>query len=169
MEQRLEIAAAVYHSHDAHPRFRDATKDGGEMVGEMRVRNHFSGARCCAWYLSAIIQKRIFLNGRRIGQHHPRRRRKHPSDYPCAWLLLTTSLQPMAALVGICRPRPTSPKGAIQTPRSGVERGIPVEPPVSYSLFPAFLALRSTYPANRPKMLSPSTFAGASGMDRRLL
>jgi hypothetical protein len=40
--------------------------------------------------VSAIIQKRIFLNGRRIGQHHPRRRRNHPSDYPCAWRLLTT-------------------------------------------------------------------------------
>jgi hypothetical protein len=48
--------------------------------------------------LSAIIQKRIFLNGRRIGQHHPRRRRNHLSDYPCVWRLLTTSLLPMAAL-----------------------------------------------------------------------
>jgi hypothetical protein len=48
--------------------------------------------------VSAIIEKRIFLNGRRIGQHHPRRRRNHPSDYPWAWRLLTTKLQPMAAL-----------------------------------------------------------------------
>jgi hypothetical protein len=48
--------------------------------------------------LLAIIGKRIFLNGRRIGQHHPRRRRNHPSDYTWVWRLLTTKLQPMAAL-----------------------------------------------------------------------
>jgi hypothetical protein len=63
----------------------------------------------------------------------------------------------------------TIPCGAIQTPRSGVEREILVETPVSYSLFPAFVALRWTYPANRPRMLSTSTLAGASGMDLRLL
>jgi hypothetical protein len=28
-----------------------------------------------------------------------------------------------------------------------------------YSLFPAFVALRSTYPANRPRMLSTSTLS----------
>jgi hypothetical protein len=49
--------------------------------------------------MSAIIQKRIFLNGRGMGQHHPRRRRNHPSDYPYAWRLLKTSLQTMASLV----------------------------------------------------------------------
>ena len=53
----------------------------------------------CSLYMSAIIQKRVFLNGRRIGQLPPRRRRNHPSDYPCAWSLLTASLQPTAALV----------------------------------------------------------------------
>jgi len=46
----------------------------------------------------AIIEKRIFMSGRRIGRHHPRRRRNHPSDYPWVWRLLTTPLQPMAAL-----------------------------------------------------------------------
>jgi hypothetical protein len=41
---------------------------------------------------------RRYRSAGRIGQHHPRRRRNHPSDYPWVWRLLTTKLQPMAAL-----------------------------------------------------------------------
>jgi len=38
--------------------------------------------------------KTYFLNGCRIGQHHPRPSCNHPSDHPCAWRLLTlTSAQ----------------------------------------------------------------------------
>ena len=48
---------------------------------------------------------------------------------------------------------------AIQTPRSGVERGFWLNPPVSYSLFRASVALRSTHPANRPGMLSTPTLS----------
>ena len=45
-------------------------------------------------------------------------------------------------------------------PLDQVKKGeILVETPVSYSLFPAFIALRSTYPANRPRMLSTSTLS----------
>jgi hypothetical protein len=44
-----------------------------------------------------------------------------------------------------------------------------VETPVSYSLFPAVVALRSTHPANRSRMLSTSPLAGISGIDPRLL
>jgi hypothetical protein len=59
--------------------------------------------------MSAIIQKRIFLNGRRLGQHNPRRRRNHPSDYP----VRVATAHNLASTHGHARlnlpPVPTSP------------------------------------------------------------
>jgi hypothetical protein len=81
--------------------------EGRHSLGQQTIRSHLCRSKRDTQATSSepnpacrrSSKNVFFLNGRRIRQHHPRRRRNHPSDYPCAWRVLTTSLQPMAALV----------------------------------------------------------------------
>ena len=62
MEQRLKIATAVYHAHDAHPRFRDAIKDevfagGKAAVGRPQLVAAAARSRVFSQYLEVVDEQ----------------------------------------------------------------------------------------------------------------